>query len=419
MRAIRSLLGLTVVSLGVVCLAPAASSAPAQALAVSIGHDMPSWSPDGRIAFVGFRNGRVGDIFTMRPDGRGERQLTSTPQHEDMPRWSPDGSKIAFVRHTGGALINFQIFVMNADGSGQTQVTQDSPPNFAPAWSPDGSKLVFVSQRDQSSQIYVMNADGTDQRRLTEPVRLPTGFNFVANDSPDWSPDGSKIAFASNRSELLAWRLYTMNPDGSDVQPLTKNPTPWHNERRPAWSRDGSKVAYVSGPGRDIPVTNAEIYVTDADGSNERRLTRSDEAESSPSWSADGNRVVYARSLGILRPEIYVATGAGAQVRKLTGGTMKFAGVSTFPPQPVAGRNFTVELAVTPLLTGVRKHADVACYAAVGTTLLDVVLGTVVKGKLRCTFVVLRRYKGRKLLYSAAVRFGHTTVSRAREVPIG
>ena len=378
----------------------------------------PRGLPDGqRIAFVGFRNGRVGDIFTVSPDGGAERQLTATPRHEDMPRWSPDATKIAFVRQTGGDLSDFHIFVMNADGSGQTQVTHEGGPNFAPTWSPDGSKIAFVSQRDSSSEIYVMSADGSGQTRLTESVDLPTG-RPAANDSPDWSPDGRLIAFASNRGEILAWRLYTMRADGTDVRPLTANPVSWHNERRPAWSRDGSKVAYVSGPGRDLPVTNSEIYVVDADGSNEQRLTRTDDGETSPSWSPDGSRLAIARGLGPLRPELYVIPALRGPARKVTGGTMKFAGLTTRPSRPRAGKLFTVDLAVTPSLTGSRRYADVACYAAVGKTPLEVALGTVVKGRLRCTWLVPRAQTGKQLTYLASAIFGHSQVTRVSKAPI-
>ena len=394
-------------------------AAPTQALAASIGHDMPSWSPDGsRIAFVGFRSGRVGDIFTIGPDGRGERRLTSTAGHEDMPSWSPDGSKIAFVRHTGDALVDFHIFVMNADGSGQVQLTRDGAPNFAPTWSPDGTRIAFVSQRNRHSEIYAMNADGTGHVLLTEPTPLPNG-EPAANDSPSWSPDGQRIAFASNRGDTLAWRLYTMRPDGSDVRPLTQNPTPWHNERRPAWSPDGSKVAYVSGPGRDAPVTNSEIYVVDADGGNEQRLTRTHEGETSPSWAPDGGRLVVTREFGRLRPELYVIPAVQGPMRKITGGTLRFVSLTAAPVRPQAGKLFTVNLAVAPTLTGDRRYADVACHAVVGRTLLQVRLGTVVRGRLRCAWIVPRAFKGRRLTYFAGTMFGHSQVSRTINAPIG
>jgi WD40-like Beta Propeller Repeat len=280
-----------------------------------------------------------------------------------------------------------------------------------PAWSPDGQAVAFVSNRDGNPEIYAMNADGSGQTRLTDPSRLASGARAASNDSPDWSPDGQRIAFASNRSALEAWRLYSMRADGSDVQPLTDNPVPWHNERRPAWSRDGTKVAYVSGPGRDIPVTNSEIYVVDADGANERRLTRTDEADTTPSWAPDG-RLAIARELGRLRPEIYIVPAAGGQARKLTGGTMTFRGFTALPARPRAGRLFTADLEVSPQLTGERRFADVACYAAVGSTLLDVSYGGPFKGKLRCRWFIPQTSKGKRLLYLAAARFGHVQISR-------
>ncbi len=93
---------------------------------------------------------------------------------------------IAFESNRDG---NYEIYVMNADGSGQTNLTNNPAFDFAPDWSPDGTKIAFHSERDSFlDAIYVMNADGSDQTKLT---------NHPSNNfDPAWSPDGSKIAFA-------------------------------------------------------------------------------------------------------------------------------------------------------------------------------------------------------------------------------
>jgi Tol biopolymer transport system component len=106
---------------------------------------------------------------------------------------------------------------MNADdGSGQTRLTDDPAFDGFPNWSPDGTKIAFVSDRD-SGGIFVMNADdGSGQTRLTE--------NGV---EPSWSPDGERIAFVSNRDSTEDGEnnaIYIMNADdGSGQTRLTEN----------------------------------------------------------------------------------------------------------------------------------------------------------------------------------------------------
>ena len=80
----------------------------------------------------------------------------------------------------------------------------------APAWSPDGRKIAFASERDGNSEIYLMNADGSGQRSLTR--------NLAYDGDPAWSPDGQKITFVSNRDGRYA--VYVMNADGSGQRSL-------------------------------------------------------------------------------------------------------------------------------------------------------------------------------------------------------
>jgi len=184
--------------------------------------------------------------------------------------------QIAFTSDRDG---NSEIYVMNADGSGQTNLTNNPAGDFGPDWSPDGSRIAFQSGRDGSGEIYVMNADGSGQTNLT------------GGSDPDWSPDGSRIAFVSIRDEGL--EIYVMDADGSNQ---ARFPLVQSDPVTLAWSPDGSRIAYASqlvvgtGP---APRIRPQIYVIDADGSNEVLLTEADPdtANLDPAWSPDGSRI--------------------------------------------------------------------------------------------------------------------------------
>ena len=209
--------------------------------------------------------------------------------------------KIAFTsnQHFGS---HVQIYVMDADGSNQTRLTFAFGGDGASDWSPDGTKIAFASNRlDNQEDVWVMDADGSN------PIRLTTQHGSF----PAWSPDGSKIAFYSTRDGDA--EIYVMDANGLNQ---TRRTFSVGDDAHPSWSPDGSKIAFSSR--RD---GNAEIYVMDADGSNQTRLTTTTDAtEFLPDWSPDGAKIAFQSDRdGDF--EIYVMNADGSNQTRRTFST--------------------------------------------------------------------------------------------------
>jgi Tol biopolymer transport system component len=166
----------------------------------------------------------------------------------------------------------------------------------SPAWSPDGSEIAFTSERDGSSDLFVMNADGSGAESLLAWTST--------EQSPTWSPAGRLIAFASDRDGQF--EIYVMGA-GRTTPPrrLTNHPS---RDVFPVWSPDARRIAFLSN--RDS--THADVYVMNTDGTGVERLTTQG-ASGPPAFSPDGQRLAFESNR-----DVYVLDFAGATLRRLT-----------------------------------------------------------------------------------------------------
>lgn len=213
--------------------------------------------------------------------------------------------RLAYDSYIGS---NFEIAAIDADGSNWLNVSNEAGGDLDPDWSPDGSKLAWVHFYDGKGDIMVSNADGTGKVNLT---------NHAKEDrAPAWSPDGTKIAFSSFRSDR--WEVYVMDADGNNVTRLTDHMCQSHD---PVWSPDGSKIAYLCGLDSAAEgISYVDIFVMDANGQSFIRLTHNEVPDEAIDWSPDSKSLAYVHYNGIARKdsEIWIVDVQTATKTQLT-----------------------------------------------------------------------------------------------------
>lgn len=248
----------------------------------------------GKIAFPLFDPERgVYDLYVANVDGSGRHRIV---EEASQPAFSPDGSQIAFRSWQHDAL---GLMVADAEGGAPRQITAYAE-DALPSWSRDVPILAFCSQREPGRRwrIYGVVADGQYEWALER------GNVAVFGQGPTWLPE-SRIAYAGCVDGHCG--IILMYGDGSNPLPLTTDP----KDTAPAASPDGSGIAFMSN--RD---DNWEVYIVGADGEGLTRLTDEPAADGLPTWSPDGQSVAFVSNRSGVWA-VWVMNADGSQQRML------------------------------------------------------------------------------------------------------
>ncbi len=288
----------------------------------------PEWSPDGsQLIFNSNRDGRD-TLYIMNADGSGVRPLFPGESSNDYSAtWSPDGSRIAFVSDRSGS--GREVYVANADGSNVQLITDAEQGKLKGdvAWSPDSMELVYWElQNEGDIHIFRHNLE-------TGIIQLITNAG-PANGAPLWV--GDTIFFDTNRDGL--WYIYRMDSDGNFPDRISDTGV---NSGRVTMSPDGSRVAFVTD--RDEQASD-EIYTMNPDGSSVRRLTDNAYSDHSPAWqpAVPENQIIVPTPIMAEDPTPEATEEAEDDPAALVG-----LGVSGINPRPLTQQQLLIDYGIS------------------------------------------------------------------------
>ncbi len=248
-----------------------------------------------KIIFVSNRDGND-ELYMMDYDGNNQTRLTFNRIKDYMPAWSADGREIAYTSYRNGKA---GLYILNPYEGTRVEV-HSLGTNFSPDFSPNGRRLAFCSTVEEgNSEIYVATSEGKNIRKLT--------FNKAIDTAPSWSPTNREIAFTSDRGGTP--QIYIMDAEGSNVRRVSFGGN-YHDG--PAWSPTGDRIAYVSRVDQIF-----DIYVLNLQTNQIIKLTESLARNESPCWSPDGRHIIFSSNrIGSI--QIYSVDYDGANLKRLT-----------------------------------------------------------------------------------------------------
>jgi len=256
-------------------------------------HERASWSSGERLAFASYGGQGLLYIYSITDSGGGSLLLTPSDNDEDLadeggwhPAYSPDDSQIAFTSRRNTTPVIFLMDSTDGDRAGATQVTADSGSGAdnQVSWKPDGTGLIYTStRRNANHDIRTIDADGNNMVELLDSdddyqwaSYKPTDDNIIALES-DRDADNSEDTDIFTYS--ISGAMFTLKIADSA-----------YSDGAPSWSPDGTRIAFHSNRAGDF-----DIWVCDSDGTNLTQLTSDTRSDAYPIWNSDGTRIAFTR----------------------------------------------------------------------------------------------------------------------------
>ncbi|KGK97714.1 hypothetical protein LI82_08005 [Methanococcoides methylutens] len=255
-------------------LAGAISLGETEQLTFDVNQRSPAWSPDGQLITYSSEQA----IWIMNADGSDQTRIYDTIAWEGEPSFSSDGKFIYYatehVQPFSSKFVSIRVVEL-ADKSNTSQITENADKR-EPVMSPDGTKIAYLSKTAGNYDIWTMNPDGSENRQITD--------SSSNEGAPSWSPEGDMLVYS------LEGKIWTVDPDNR-VPKLLRNDN--FVNTNPVFNPDGTKIAFVSDRSG-----NSDIWVMNSNGVGIEQVTFENSTQEHPAWSPEGDKIAFSSNEG-------------------------------------------------------------------------------------------------------------------------